>query len=298
MSQDISRSMKQIVAGLAASTWLFLAACSPQEPAEPAAPPAPAAEAPAEAAPDASPPQASAAEAAPEAVAAAEGISEIEDAEETVGEAPAAAGTLQLRNLSPVSPAQAQASRFQQGINYNPLVPAQPTSVSPGQVEAVEVFWYGCPHCYSLDPSIESWRKSGKAAYVEFVRLPAMWNDTLRLHARLFYAVEALGKLEELHPVIFREIHMNGNPLNTNDRITAFLRQHGVTAEDYQKAATSFAVESKLRRADELNRRYRVQGVPMMVINGKYTADVGSAGGNQQLLQLIDELAARERGSN
>lgn len=285
---------KPLLASLAASCLFFLAACSPDQPAGPSTPPAPAAEAPAAPAPLAeSAPQASATQASP-ASAAAE-ISEIEDQEETVGEAPVA-GSLQLRDLSPVSSAQAQASRFQQGVNYNPLVPAQPTSVSPGQVEAVEVFWYGCPHCFALDPSIESWRKSGKAPYVQFVRIPAMWNDTLKTHARLFYTVEALGKLEELHPLIFREINMNGNQLNTTEKITSFLKQHGVTAEEYQKAATSFAVESKLRRADELNRRYRVQGVPMVVINGKYTADVGSAGGNQQLLQLIDELAARERG--
>jgi protein dithiol oxidoreductase (disulfide-forming) len=290
----MKQRVKPLLACLAASCLLVLAACAPDQPAEPVTPPAPAAEAPAVTAPATEgTPQASATPANP--VTAATEISEIEDQEETVGEAPVA-GSLQLRDMSPVSSAQAQAARFQQGVNYNPLVPAQPTSVSPGQVEAVEVFWYGCPHCFALDPSIESWRKSGKAAYVQFVRIPAMWNDTLKTHARLFYTVEALGKLEELHPLIFREINANGNQLNTTEKITSFLKQHGVTAEEYQKAATSFAVESKLRRADELNRRYRVQGVPMVVINGKYTADVGSAGGNQQLLQLIDELAARERG--
>jgi protein dithiol oxidoreductase (disulfide-forming) len=288
--------MKPLIATLAATLLVFVAACSPDKPAEPATPPAPASEAPAApAAPAAeAPPQASIAE--PGQVTAAAEISEIEDQQETVDEAPAASGTLRLRDLSPVASAQAQPARFQQGVNYKPLVPAQPTSVSPGQVEAVEVFWYGCPHCFALDPSVESWRKSGKAPYVQFVRVPAMWNDMLKLHARLFYTVEALGKLEELHPVIFREINVSRNMLDSTDKIVAFLGQHGITADDYKKAANSFAVEAKLRRAEELNRRYRVQGVPMVVVNGKYTADVGSAGGNQQLLQLIDELAARERG--
>jgi protein dithiol oxidoreductase (disulfide-forming) len=287
--------LKSLIASIAASGLVFIAACSPDQPAEPPTPPAPAAEAPAAPPPatEASP-QASITE--PDQATAAAEISEIEDQQETVEETASTAGSLNLRDLAPVASAQAQASRFQQGVNYNPLVPAQPPSVSPGQVEAVEVFWYGCPHCFALDPSIESWRKSGKAPYVQFVRVPAMWNDMLKMHARLFYTVEALGKLEELHPLIFREINVNGNMLNTTDKIVSFLRQHGVTAEDYQKTAASFAVESKLRRADELNRRYRVQGVPMVVINGKYTADVGSAGGNQQLIQLIDELAARERG--
>lgn len=293
----MNQGMKQIVAFLATGLLVLCTACSPEQPAAPETPPAPAAETPAPAATPETAPQASATPATPAEIATAAEISEVDDQEETVGESPAAAGTLQLRDLSPLPTAQAQASRFQQGVNYNPLVPAQPTSVSPGQVEAVEVFWYGCPHCFALDPSIESWRKSGKAAYVQFLRVPAMWNDTLKIHARLFYTVEALGKLDELHTLIFREIHTNGDQLNTTDKIVAFLKEHGVTADEYQKASTSFAVEAKLRRADELNRRYKVQGVPLMVINGKYTADVGSAGGNQQLLQLVDELAARERGT-
>ncbi len=294
----MNQGMKQIVALLATGVLVFVAACSPEQPAVPETPPAPAAEAPvAPAATPEAPPQASAIPTTPAEIATAAEISEVDDQEEAVGESPAAAGTLQLRDLSPIPNAQAAAARFQQGVNYSPLVPAQPTSVSPGQVEAVEVFWYGCPHCFALDPSIESWRKSGKAAYVQFLRVPAMWNDTLKVHARLFYTVESLGKLEELHTLIFREINVNGNQLNTTDKIVSFLKQHGVTADEYQKASTSFAVESKLRRADELNRRYKVQGVPLMVINGKYTADVGSAGGNQQLLQVVDELAARERGT-
>lgn len=287
--------LKPLTATLAACWLVMVAACSPEQSAETAKPVATASEAPA-----ASAPAAVAAVQAPVAdsgqITAAAEISEIEDQQETVEEAPTPSGSLRLRDLSPVASAQAQASRFQQGVHYKPLVPAQPTSVSPGQVEAVEIFWYGCPHCFALDPSVESWRKSGKAPYVQFVRVPAMWNDMLKTHARLFYTVEALGKLEELHPVIFREINVNRNLLDSTDKIVAFLGQHGVTADEYKKAANSFAVEAKLRRAEELNRRYRVQGVPMVVLNGKYTADVGSAGGNQQLLQLIDELAARERG--
>ena len=75
-------------------------------------------------------------------------------------------------------------------------MPAQPTSVAPGKVEVAEVFWYGCGHCFALDPRIESWRNKGKPAYVEFVRVPAMWNDTTRMHARVFYTAELLGKLD------------------------------------------------------------------------------------------------------
>jgi thiol:disulfide interchange protein DsbA len=175
-------------------------------------------------------------------------------------------------------------------------VPAQPTGVAPGKVEVVEVFWYACPHCFELDPQIESWRKKGKPAYVEFTRLPAMWNDTLRMHARLYYATEALGKLEELHAAIFREIHVNGNPLDTLAKMQAFFKQHGVSPEDFQKAFSSFGVESKLQRADFLNRRYQINSVPMVVVNGKYLTDRQMAGSDPQLFDLIDELAAHEHG--
>jgi thiol:disulfide interchange protein DsbA len=176
------------------------------------------------------------------------------------------------------------------------LVPAQPTSVAPGKIEVVEVFWYGCPHCFQLDPAVEAWRTKGKPAYVEFTRVPSMWNDTTRLHARVFYTTELLGKLEELHTPIFRELNVNTNPFNTMDKIGKFFREHGVGTDDFQKAWSSFAVENKLQKADFLNRRYRVESVPTVIVNGKYKTDIGMAGGETQLFKLIGELAASEHG--
>jgi protein dithiol oxidoreductase (disulfide-forming) len=136
----------------------------------------------------------------------------------------------------------------------------------------------------------------GKPANVEFVRVPAMWNDTLRMHARVFYTAELLGKLEQLHTPIFREIHVNNNPLNSVEKVTAFFRENGVSTDEFQKAFSSFAVEAKLQRADVLNRRYRIESVPTLVVNGKYKTDVGMAGGEPQLYQLIGELAKSEGG--
>ena len=83
--------------------------------------------------------------------------------------------------------------KWKPGVNYDPLVPAQPTNVSPGKVEVVEVFWLGCPHCYALEPFIQSWLKS-KPAYIDFVRVPVMWGPVHRAHARLFYALQALNR--------------------------------------------------------------------------------------------------------
>lgn len=186
-------------------------------------------------------------------------------------------------------------ARFKEGAHYHKIVPAQPTNVAPGKVEVAEVFWYGCAHCFSLDPALESWR-SKTPSYIEFVRIPAMWNDTTRMHARVFYTAELLGKLDELHSLIFREIHVNGNTLNTVDKISAFFKQHGVAEDEFQKAFSSFAVESKLQRADFLNRRYRVQSVPLMIVNGKYSTALSDAGNEANLFALLNELAAHEHG--
>jgi thiol:disulfide interchange protein DsbA len=145
-------------------------------------------------------------------------------------------------------------------------------------------------------PAIEAWRGKGKPQYVEFVRVPAMWNDALRMHARLFYTAEALGKLDELHSTIFREIHVNNDPLSTVEQMTAFFKKHGVSADEFQKTFASFAVESKLQRADFLNRRFQINSVPQLAVNGKYLTDESMAGGEPELFQVIQELAAHEHG--
>ncbi|MGH8187630.1 MAG: DsbA family protein, partial [Steroidobacteraceae bacterium] len=111
-----------------------------------------------------------------------------------------------------------------------------------------------------------------------------------------FYTIELLGKVDPLHVQVFREIHVNGNPLNSVERITAFMKKNGVGAEEFNKAFSSFAVESRLQRADFLNRRYRIASVPMFIVNGKYTTDVGEAGGEQQIFALLGDLAAHEHG--
>lgn len=281
------------IATLAAFS-LMLGACGKEAAPPPAAQQQPAPTVPAESAP-AEAPAAQTPATSEETTAAnvpVESISETDD--ETIDESTATVRpSLRLGGPATTSPT---SEKFKEGTNYQKLVPAQPTSVGPGKVEVVEVFWYGCGHCYALDPAIEAWRSKTKPAYVEFVRVPAMWNETLRIHARVFYTAELLGKLEELHTPIFREIHNKGNGLNTVEKITAFFREHGVSADEFQKAFSGFAVETKMQRADALNRRYRIDSVPAMIVNGKYKTDLGMAGGEAQLFQLIGELAASENG--
>jgi protein dithiol oxidoreductase (disulfide-forming) len=188
----------------------------------------------------------------------------------------------------------ALAADLTEGVQYKSLRPAVPTNVAPGKVEVVEVFWYACGHCYLLEPKLAAWEKKGKPANVQLVRMPAMWNDVLKTHARLFYTIEVLGK-PQLHEEAFREINVRGNRLETPEKIEAFLTARGVSKADFQKTFTGFAVESKLARAADLNKRYRITSTPTVVVNGKYVTDAGMAGSEDKLFQVINALAAREK---
>jgi protein dithiol oxidoreductase (disulfide-forming) len=190
--------------------------------------------------------------------------------------------------------------RWVEGKHYVKLVTAEPTHVAPGRIEVLEEFWYGCAHCFHLDPTLEAWRKKGKAPYVDFARTHVMWNPTTLAHAKLFYTIKALDKLEELHALVFREIHVNGNFLAAADPDTteklqrAFLKDHGVPEATFATAYHSFSVDNDLRQAEDTTRRYRVTGVPFLIVNGKYTTDVAQAGGEDELIALLDYLAAAE----
>ncbi|MGH8208060.1 MAG: thiol:disulfide interchange protein DsbA/DsbL [Steroidobacteraceae bacterium] len=226
-------------------------------------------------------------------------------AQETAGDtgdddrSPPDRGDISLEHLAALpGNAQLPAGKWKPGVNYDPLVPAQPTNVSPGKVEVVEVFWLGCPHCYALEPFIEAWLKS-KPSYIDFVRVPVMWGPAHRAHARLFYTLQALNR-SDLFEKAFDAIQQQHEPLiAASDAETLklqqdFAKENGISPDDYEKAYNSFTVNSNLQRAEQLTQRYQVQGVPLVVIDGKYSSDVAKAGGPQQLISLIDDLAASE----
>ena len=193
------------------------------------------------------------------------------------------------------------AGKWVAGTNYRPVVPAQPTDTAPGKVEVIELFWYACPHCYALDPFIEAWRKS-KAAYIEFRRVPVTWGEVHRAHARLFYTLESLGKEEALHSAVFSEMHDKKNYLYAqNDEHetiaaqVAFAKAHGIGEADFMAAYNSMTVQLNLQKADDLVRRYKVEGVPLVVINGKYLTDVNMAGSPANVISIVNDLAAGEK---
>lgn len=188
----------------------------------------------------------------------------------------------------------AVSGRFQLGTHYERLSPTQPTSSGPEQIEVAELFWYGCPHCYTFEPYLARWQ-TGKPDYVSFVRVPAVWNPLVQLHARAFYTAEALGKGEEMHSAFFTEIHERGNLLDSKEALAEFFGRFGVDAESFESTFESFDVHARVQRANELARRYRITSVPSVVVNGKYTTNATMAGDYEALIELIDELAASEK---
>jgi thiol:disulfide interchange protein DsbA len=185
------------------------------------------------------------------------------------------------------------AVQLQQGVNYKLLQPAQPTSVAPGKVEVVEVFWYACGHCYLLEPKLEAWDKKGRPANAELVRVPATWNNLLKTHARVYFTMQLLNRWD-LNTEIWREINVKGNRLDTPQAIEAFFTSHGVSKADFQKAFASFGMDTRVAKAEDLNRRYKITGTPTVVVNGKYVTDVGMAGGEDKLFEVINALVAKE----
>jgi thiol:disulfide interchange protein DsbA len=193
----------------------------------------------------------------------------------------------------------AKVGRWQAGQHYNFVENPQPPSVAKGKVEVIEVFWYGCAHCYALDPVLEDWKRK-KPKHVEFVRVPVIWGPVHRQHAKLYYTMLALG-LGDLHPQVFDAIHKEGMPLSDRDEVRArslhygFLSTHGVSAEQFDAAYDSMTVATNMERARELTRNFNVGSVPLIFINGKYSTGVSEAGGPQPLVALINDLAASEK---
>ena len=213
-----------------------------------------------------------------------------------------AAEESKLERVSPLPAAgKLPAGKWVAGVNYRPLMPAQPTDAAPGKIEVIEVFWYACPHCYALDPFLENWRKS-KPAYIDFRRVPVTWQAVHQSHARLFYALEALGKEAALHSEVFAEMHdrknylyAQGNDSETMSSQVAFAKAHGISESDFTNAYNSFTVQTDMSKADDLVHRYHVDGVPLMVINGKYVTDVNMAGSPANLIAIVNDLVASEK---
>jgi thiol:disulfide interchange protein DsbA len=204
----------------------------------------------------------------------------------------------------PASAALPTSSEWKAGVNYDVLAPAQPTTVAPGKVEVLEVFWLACPHCYALEPYIRQWLKT-KPSYVDFVRVPVMWGAVQHAHARLYYTLEALGR-DDLFEKTFTYIHNLDMQSNTESGLVADSKQdtfkqqqawavqNGISAAAFAQAYNSFFVNTQLQQAEQTMNEYNVAEVPFIAVDGKFSTNVEKAGSPDKLISLINFLAAWE----
>ena len=179
-----------------------------------------------------------------------------------------------------------------EGRDYRLVRPPQSTEAPAGRIEVIEFFWYGCPHCNSLEPLLSEWKKKLPDDVV-FRRVHVAFGD--RRHQQLFYTLEAMGKADALGDSVFHAIHVDNDRLDTVDRMTALLSRHGVDRKQFVDTWESFAVRTKMRRAAQVSEAYGVDGVPAMAVNGRYYTSPSMAGSNQGALRVMDWLIAQER---
>lgn len=195
--------------------------------------------------------------------------------------------------LGAVATTAGAADEFRAGRHYETIEPAVATAAADDRVEVVELFWYGCPHCYQFEPLIEQWLED-KADYIEFTRVPAVFARNWEVHARAFYAAEQLGILDETHTALFEALHEQRRKLFDEDQLAAFYADFGVSEEAFRKAFNSFDVDKKTRHAVAVTRQYGIGGVPAIVVDGRYRTSTQQAGSYENLLKIADFLAARE----
>ncbi|MBL1432485.1 MAG: thiol:disulfide interchange protein DsbA/DsbL [Gammaproteobacteria bacterium] len=182
---------------------------------------------------------------------------------------------------------------YKAGKAYNVITPKQATLSDSDKIEVLEVFWYGCPHCYRFQPYVKRWLEDN-ADNISYIRLPAVLNKGWAIHTRAYYTAEALGILEEIHDPLFDAIHKGRRSLNNDETLMAFFEEFGVDNKDFRKTFYSFSVSGKVRQAEELTRRYQVSGTPAVIIDNQYyTSPKHAEGSYEELINIVDFLVTK-----
>ena len=180
------------------------------------------------------------------------------------------------------------------GHNYEMVTPEQPTK-SGDKIEVLEIFWYGCPHCYDFEPALDEWLQA-KPADVEFRRMPGIFRKNWVPHAKAFYTAEKLGIQDKIHQPLFDAIHRDNKRISTDDAVLEFVESlDDVDIDSFKKAYNAFSVESQVKQAMRLSRAYGIRGVPAIIVNGKYWSSGSLAGSYPELLKVVDVLVDKER---
>jgi len=201
---------------------------------------------------------------------------------------------ISLLVLLPFAVSQAEnTERFVAGQDYA-VLPTPVRTSDPNRIEVSEVFWYGCGHCYTFEASLKPWSASLKSD-VNFVKIPAMWNDVMQIHAAMFYTAKQLNVLDKMHGGIFTAMHVEKKRFMKEAEVQKFFEEYGVDAETFKKTFHSFGINSQVKQADAKARSYQITGTPEMVVNGKYRVSARMTGSQPKMLEVVDFLIEKER---
>jgi thiol:disulfide interchange protein DsbA len=187
----------------------------------------------------------------------------------------------------------AQGQKIEEGFDYRVLPIAQPVETK-GKVEVIEFFWYGCPHCYDFEPELSSWLKR-QPKDVVFKRVPVAFRDDFMPHSQLFYALEAMGKGDALNEKVMYAMHKENKRLLTEPEIADWVASQGIDRNTFLATYRSFAVISKARAAKQMAEAYRIDGVPTIVMQGKYVTSPSIAGTKAKAILVMDYLEDKIR---
>ncbi len=187
---------------------------------------------------------------------------------------------------------QAETAAAPAGVGYQTLAAEQPTQ-DKTKVEVMEFFWYGCPHCFAFEPTLNAWLKT-MPKNVYFVRQPAAFNETWNKHAKAYLVAEALNVVDKVHADFFEAIQIKKQKLETEEELAQFFIAHGVKAEAFHEAFNSFGVNTKLNQGKLMAPRYGITGVPTLVVNGKYMISGSLAGSHENMIKVLNQLINQE----
>ena len=187
----------------------------------------------------------------------------------------------------------AQSPKIEEGFDYRILPTPQPLE-SKGKVEVIEFFWYGCPHCYDFEPELNTWLKR-QPKDVIFRKVPVAFRDDFMPHSQLFYALEAMGKGDALNDKVMYAMHKENKRLMTENEIADWAASQGIDRNAFLATYRSFAVVSKARAARQMADAYRIDGVPTIVMQGRYVTSPSIAGTKAKAISVMEHLEQKIR---
>jgi thiol:disulfide interchange protein DsbA len=188
-------------------------------------------------------------------------------------------------------PARAQAVEK----TFRVIEPPQPVD-NPKRIEVIEFFWYGCPHCYDLQPALNAWLKR-KPADVEFRHAPAVFRESWIPHTQLYHALEAMNLVDKVHAEVFRAIHEHKLELMELAQIQKWIAKFGVDPKQFADVFLSFGVKARTQRSIQMTRSYGIQGTPSLVVHGRYITSPAAAQGHERAMAVVDQLVAQVRAT-